>query len=189
VNGSVYFAGDTDTPPGGTANAVANDLNIAWNQGMGMGDTFPVGSLAGQLGGPGPVGKIIVPGVYEEGAALLLSAGFVATFDGQNLPNPVFIIKVGSDFSDVGTILLPSQIKLINGAVAKNIWFVVQRDVTIGSGTIWNGNILAGRTVTINNGSTVNGRVLAGASLIATSAVTLTGTPAALGPTTTISVP
>jgi type VI secretion system secreted protein VgrG len=184
VNGSIYYAGDP-FDAGGTANSVTNDLNIAWTEGMAKVDTFAVGSLGGQLGGPGPVGKIILPGVYEEGAALNFAAGDVATFDAQGDANAIFIIKIGSSFTDSGTLLLPTQIKLANGAQARNIWFVANASITIGSGTTWNGNILAGLTATINNGSTVNGRVLAGAS--GAGAITLTG--AASPSVTTITVP
>jgi hypothetical protein len=142
------------------------------------------GVLVGQLGAPGPVGKIIFPGVYHE-AALGLAAGLVATLDAQNDANAIFIFKVDSSFVDSGTLLLPTQIKLINGAQARNVWFITGLDITIGSGTTWNGNILAGRTATILDGSTVNGRVLAGAS--GAGAVTLTG--AASPSVTTINVP
>ncbi len=187
VNGSIYFAGDP-FDNGGTANSVSNDLNIAWVEGFNKVDTL-AGVLGGQLGAPGPVGKIIVPGVYNE-ANLGLAAGWVATLDAQNNANAIFIFKIGTvggagDFVDSGTLLLPTQIKLINGAQARNVWFVAGRDITIGSGTSWNGNILAGRTATVLDGSTVNGRVLAGAG--GAGAITLTG--AASPSVTTISVP
>src|SRR6185369_1515018 len=173
---------------GWTSNSVTNHLNVAWTDGMNKVDT-QAGLLLGQLGRPGPVGKIIIPGVYNE-ANLGFAAGTVGTFDGLNDANAIFIIKVGTiggagDFVDSGTLLLPTQVKLINGAQARNIWFVSRRDITIGSGTTWNGNILAGRTAVINNGSTVNGRVLAGAA--GAGAITLTG--AASPSRTSISVP
>ena len=183
VNGSIYFAGDP-FDNGGTASSVTNDLSIAWTEGKNKVDTFAVGFLAGQLGGAGPAGKVLLPGVYHE-AALGLAAGLVTTFDAQNDPNAIFIVKVDSSFVDSGTLLLPTQIKLANGAQARNIWFVAGLDITIGSGTIWNGNILAGRTAVINNGSTVIGRVLAGAS--GAGAFTLTG--AASPSVTTVTVP
>lgn len=187
VNGSIYWAGDP-FDNGGTANSVTNDLNVAWTEGMNKVDTL-AGVLLGELGAPGPVGKIIIPGVYNE-ANLGFAANTVATFDAQNDANAIFIIKVGTiggagDFVDSGTLLLPTQIKLINGAQARNIWFVVGRDITIGRGTTWNGNILAGRTATIKDGSTVVGRLLAGAA--GAGAITLTG--AASPSRTTVSVP
>lgn len=185
VNGSIYFAGDP-FDNGGTANSVTNDLQIAWNEGMNKPDTFAVGFLAGQLGGPGPAGKVLLHGVYDEGpaGALNLAAGSVVTFDAQNDPTAVFIIKAGT-FTDSGTLLLPTQIKLANGAQARNIWFVLNTAATIGSGTIWNGNILSGGTVTINNGSQLVGRALAGAA--GAGAFTLTG--AASPSLTSVTVP
>ena len=183
VNGSVRFPTDSDT--GATASAVMSALTAAWIEGFGKVDTFATGSLSGQL-----AGKTLLPGVYNE-ANLGLSAGGVATFDAQNNANAIFIIKVGTvggtgDFTDSGTLLLPSSIVLANQAQARNIWFVVGRDITIGSGTAWNGNILAGRDATIKDGSTVEGRVLGGAGGVA-GAIVLTG--AAAPSVTTITVP
>jgi Ice-binding-like/Bacterial Ig-like domain len=177
ARGSIFWAADP-FDNGGTANSVTNDLSIAWNEGKNKADT------------KGPVvnnelnGKILFPGVYHNDA-LGMAVGGVATLDAQNDANAVFIFKVDSSFTDSGTLLQPSRIDLINGAQARNVWFVTGLDVTIGSGTTWNGNILAGRTATINDGSTVNGRVLGGAS--GAGAITLTG--AASPSKTTITVP
>ena len=177
VNGSIYWAGDP-FDNGGTANSVSNDLNIAWVEGKNKQDT------------KGPVvdnelnGKILFPGVYHN-AALGLAVGGHATHDAQNDANAIFIFKVDSSFTDSGTLLQPSRIDLVNGAQARNVWFVVGLDLTIGSGTTWNGNILAGRTATINDGSAVKGRILGGAS--GAGAITLTG--AASPSKTTITVP
>jgi len=187
VNGSIYYAGDT-FDNGGTANSVTNDLQIAWNEGKNKVDTFATGFLGGELGAspvaPGFAGKVLLPGVYHE-AALGLAAGNVATFDAQNDANAIFIVKIDSSFSDSGIFGNTTEIKLANGAQARNIWFITGLDITIGTGTIWNGNILAGRTATVNSSSTVNGRVLAGAT--GAGAVTLTG--AASPSLTTITVP
>lgn len=178
VNGSIFWAGDP-FDSGITASAATTDLNIAWVEGKNKVDTQPT-IAGGQLSSPTPY----VPGVYHN-ANLGLAAGGIATFDAQNDANAIFIFKVDSDFVDSGTLLLPSTIVLINGAQARNVWFVAGRDITIGSGTTWNGNILAGRTATVKDGSTVNGRVLAGAA--GAGAITLTG--AAAPSVTTISVP
>ncbi len=183
VNGSIYWAGDP-YDSGATALAVTNDLNTAWVEGKNKADTFATGFLGGELGGPAPAGKILLPGVYHE-AALGLSAGNVVTFDAQGDPNAIFIIKIDSSFVDSGIVGNTTQVKLVNGAQDRNIWFIAGLDITIGQGTIWYGNILAGRTATIKDGSTVSGRVLAGAS--GAGAITLTG--AASPSLTSISVP
>jgi methionine-rich copper-binding protein CopC len=179
VNGSIYFAGDP-FDNGGTANSVTNDLNIAWTEARNKADTFIAGTIAGeQLDG-----KTLAPGVYHE-ANLGLAAGGLVILDAQNDANAIFIFKVDSTFVDSGTLLLPSEVRLANGAQARNVWFVTGLDITIGSGTTWNGNILAGRDATILDGSTVNGRVLGGAS--GAGAIVLTG--AASPSVTTITVP
>src|SRR5581483_8052720 len=106
VNGSIYWAGDP-FDNGGTANSVTNDLSVAWNEGKNKADTQ--GAVAGnELGG-----KILTPGVYHN-ATLGLSAGGIATMDAQNDANAIFIFKVDSSFVDSGTLLLRSQIKLLN---------------------------------------------------------------------------
>lgn len=179
VTGSIFWSADP-FDSGLTADTVTTDLTDAWNEGMAKVNTQPA-IAAGELGG-----KIFIPGVYEN-ANLTLSAGGVATLDAQNNSNAIFIFKttLGGDLIDSGTLLLPSRIDLINGAQARNVWFVVGRDATIGSGTTWNGNILANRTATILDGSTVNGRVLGGAG--GAGAITLTG--AAAPSVTAINVP
>ena len=179
VTGSIFWAADP-FDSGLTADTVTTDLTAAWNEGMAKVNTQPA-IAADELGG-----KIFIPGVYEN-ANLTLAAGGVATLDAQNDPNAIFIFKttLGGDLIDSGTLLLPSRIDLINGAQARNVWFVVGRDATIGSGTTWNGNILANRTATVLDGSTVNGRVLGGAG--GAGAITLTG--AAAPSVTTINVP
>ena len=178
VNGSIFWAGDP-FDSGATALGVTTDLNTAWVEGKNKVPTMP--TVAGdELSSP----VSYAPGVYHN-ATLGLAAGGTATFDANNDANAVWIFQVDSSFVDSGTLLLKSQIVLKNGAQARNVWFVTGLDITIGSGTIWNGNILAGRTATVNNGSTVTGRVLAGAS--GAGAITLTG--AASPSITTISVP
>jgi len=177
VNGSIFWAGDP-FDNGQTASAVTSDLNVAWNEGRNKADTK--GAIAAdQLGG-----TTFTAGVYHN-ANLGLAAGSTATLDAQNDPNAVFIFKVDTDLIDSGTLLLQTRIALVNGAQARNVWFVAGRDVTIGSGTTWNGNILAGRTATVKDGSTVTGRVLAGAA--GAGAITLTG--AASPSVTTVTVP
>jgi hypothetical protein len=173
VNGVIRHPTDSDA--GATATAVTTALTAAWVQGMAFANTQPA-IAADQLGG-----KTFVPGVYEN-ANLGLAAGTVATMNAQNNPNAVFIFKVtlGGDIVDSGTLLLPTRIDLINGAQARNVWFLSGRDITIGTATTWNGHILANRTAVVNGRSTVNGRVLAGAG--GAGAVSLVGV--ALVPTT-----
>lgn len=188
VNGSIYWKGDS-FDNGATALAVTNDLNKAWVEGTNKVNTFATGFLNGELGAlvtlAAPGGKTLIPGVYHESSSLGLARDNVVTFDAEGDPNAIFIIKIGADFIDSGILGNVTQVKLANGAQARNIWFIAGRDITIGHGTIWYGNILAGRTATINSGSKVSGRVLAGAS--GAGAITLTGADSPS--VTSISVP
>jgi hypothetical protein len=178
VNGKIYWAGDP-FDNGSTANAVTNDLNSAWVEGKNKVPNQP--TIAGnQLSSPTPY----VPGIYHN-PTLGMSAGGTATLDAAGDANAVWIFQDDASFVDSGTLLLPSKIVLINGAQAKNVWFIVGSDFTMGSGTTWNGNVLVGGTVTIKNGSTSVGRVLGGAA--GAGAVTLTG--AASPSVTTVTVP
>lgn len=177
VNGLIYWAGDP-FDAGVTAAQVTTDLNAAWSEGMAKVDTL------GPVAGDQMDLQTFNPGVYHN-ANLGLAAGGTTTLDALGDASAVFIFKVDSDFVDSGTLLLPTTVVLRNGAQARNVWFVTGRDITIGSGTNWNGNILAGRTATVNDGSTVLGRVLAGAA--GAGAITLTG--AASPSVTSITVP
>jgi hypothetical protein len=177
VRNSIFWAGDP-FDNGATANSVTTDLNTAWVEGKNKVPTKPA-ILGDQM-----AGKTFLAGVYRN-ATLGLSAGGTATLDAQNDANAIFVFQVDSSFVDSGTALLKSKIALINGAQARNVWFVVGLDLTIGHGTIWNGNVLAGRDVTILDGSAALGRVLAGAS--GAGALTLTG--AASPSVTSVTVP
>jgi len=173
VTGSIYYAGGPDNA---FAQQVTNDLNTAWIEGKAKIDTFATSYLSGQL-----AGKILTPGVYHE-TVLNLAAGGTCQLDAEGHANAIFIIKVDSDFTDSGIRTNPSQIELINKARARNVWFVIGGAATIGTGTTWNGNILAGGTLSISGGSTVVGRLLAGAA--GAGAFSMTTTP----PETSITV-
>ena len=54
-------------------------------------------------------------------------------------------------------------VTLLNGAQAKNVFWVPTQDATIGVGTTFSGTIVSGRDVTAVTGATINGRILAGA--------------------------
>ena len=179
VTGSIFFAADP-FDNGATAQKVTNDLNTAWVAARAKTPTMP--EMGGELSNPTPY----LPGIYHGATSpFTFSAGGTATMDGQGDANAVFIFQFDTDFTDSGTLLLPTKIILVRGAQARNIFFVAGRDITIGSGTTWNGNILAGRTATVLDGSTVTGRVLAGAA--GAGAISLTG--AAAPSITTIIVP
>lgn len=167
VNGTIFFAGDTDPAGSGvTASAVKNDLNTAWLQGMAKVATMTV--AGDQLSSV----NHYAPGVYLN-ANLNMAVGGLAILDGGGDANATFIFKVTTDLSDSGIVANPSVISLTGGTQAKNVWFVVGNDATIGDGSIWNGNVLAGNDLTINTGAKMLGRALSGAVNAGAGAISL----------------
>jgi hypothetical protein len=155
VNGSIYSAGDA-FDGGITAAAVKTDLKSAWDEARAK--TCDRGLVAAdELGGKSPL-----PGVWCN-ANLGLSANTVLTLDAAGDTSAVWIFQVGTTFTSTGAGGGLTRIDLINGAQARNVWFVVGADATIGDSIIWKGNVLVGNTLTLNSGAQMLGRALAGA--------------------------
>jgi hypothetical protein len=117
---------------------------------------------------PGPVmgnGQVLDSGVYFLPAASSLNAGL--TLDAQGDSNALFIFKIGGAFSTSAS----SEVFLINGALASNVFWVVEGAVPMAAGTIMRGTIIA------NNGaiSLGAGGMLEGRALSTTGAVSIYG--------------
>ena len=102
---------------------------------------------------PGPAG--IAPGTYTSGSTMLVSTPL--TLNGGGNANAVWVFQIGSSLTTTASVLLS------NGAQAKNVFWVPTQDATVGVGTTFNGNIVAGRDTTAQTGVVVNGRILTGA--------------------------
>jgi hypothetical protein len=178
VNGTIYWDDGTADSQSATALAVMTDLNTAFTTGMARPTPIATGYLSGEIGG-----KTITPGVYKEGSTLLCSGNLgVTTLDALGDANAIFIFQVGSSI----TASASCNINPINGAKARNIWFLATASATVGTGSIWNGNILVGSNISVLADSTVNGRLLAGALGAGVFSMTTTATgPASI----TINVP
>jgi hypothetical protein len=92
-------------------------------------------------------------GVYCSASTIGVTGGL--TLDGQGDPNAVFVFQAGSSLTGVGSI------NLINGALAKNVFWVNGASATIGVGSAWKGNIVAFSSITLNDSVTLIGRALA----------------------------
>jgi len=88
------------------------------------------------------------------------------TLDGQNNPDAVFIFQMAS------TLLTGdgSNVVLINGATACNIFWQVGSSATLGTTSHISGHILATVSITANAGAVIDGSLLANSG-----AVTLSG--------------
>lgn len=151
VNGVMH---DAD----GASAQCAVDLLIAYNQ---LDNTVPGFFPAPQLGN----GQLLTPGVYSISAAASLDLDL--TLNAQGDPNAVFIFQIDGPLSTGAD----SKIKLINGALACNVFWKVEGLVSMASGTSMKGTIIANNAaINMSSGDTLEGRAFSTAG-----AVTLDG--------------
>jgi Ice-binding-like len=96
-------------------------------------------------------------GVYagpSKGALLLTGP---LTLDGAGDPSSVFIFQTDSTLITSSG----STVNLINGAQECNVFWQVGSSATLGTGSVFRGNILALTSITVESGVTVHGRALA----------------------------
>lgn len=100
--------------------------------------------------------QILVPGVYDIAGPAVLSLDLI--LDGQNDPNSVFIIKIGGAFSSSSN----AKVKLINGALACNVYWKIEGLVSLATGTSMKGTIIANNAaIVMSVGDTLEGRAFA----------------------------
>ena len=132
-----------------------NDLTAAYNAAAAspVTATIPV-----ELGG-----TTETPGVYASPAGTFGITGTL-TLDAQGDPNAIFIFKAASTLITASA----SNVVLVNGAQASNVYWVVGSSATLGTNSILEGNVLAQASITVTTGVSLDGRALA-----RTAAVTL----------------
>ncbi len=101
-------------------------------------------------------GQTLLPGLYKTDAALAISSGDL-TLDAQGDANAVWVFQIGSTL----TTSPGRQILLARGALPENIFWQVGSSATVGTLSIFAGNILAWTSITLGDGATVHGRALA----------------------------
>jgi hypothetical protein len=101
-------------------------------------------------------GTTQTPGVYDSAAGTFGITGTL-TLNAQGHPNAVFIFKAASTLITAAA----SNVSLINGAQASNVFWVVGSSATLGAGSTLEGNVLALTSITVTTGTTINGRALA----------------------------
>ena len=110
-------------------------------------------------------GQTLVPGVYASSSSLGLTGTLTLNFEGD--PNAVFVFQAGSTLTTASD----SHVVLENDPAAPNacnVFWQVGSSATLGSGSTFEGTVLASDSVTAVTGAVVYGRLLA-----STGAVTL----------------
>jgi Ice-binding-like len=130
------------------AAAAQGDLTAAYTTLAGL----PCSSTVG----PDLAGLTLVQGVYCVNAAASNLTGTL-TLDAQGNGNAVWVFRMSSSLITSSG----STVSVINGGNACAVQWQVSSSATIGSGTIFVGNILALTSIAMNTGATLTGRALA----------------------------
>ena len=159
VNGTIH-AGDA------AAAQAQVDLTTAYNDAAGR--TVGAITVAGNLGG-----QTLAPGLYKSTSSLEISSGDL-TLDAQGDANAVFIFQMGSTLTTTSA----RQVILSGGAKAANIFWQVGSSATLGTTSVFKGNILALTSIALQTGATVEGLALArnGAVTLDSNTITIPGT-------------
>jgi hypothetical protein len=154
LTGIVYTVDATGPAASVTAptalTAAKGDLTTAYNDAAGRTATDIV-MLAGNIGG-----LTLTPGLYKSSGSLEVSSGDL-TFDAKGNTDAVFIIQIASSLTTTSG----RQMILSGGAKAANIFWQVGTSATLGTTSVFKGNILADQSISVNTGAVIQGRLLA----------------------------
>jgi hypothetical protein len=133
------------------ANATAANaqvsLTAAYNQLAAL-PCPPANAISADLGG-----TTKAAGVYCTATSIGVTGPL--TLDGGGDPNATFVFQAGTSLITAGNIVL------INGAQAKNVYWLVGSSATLGTASAWKGNIIALTSITLVDNATLIGRALA----------------------------
>jgi len=139
-------SGAIHTADGAAAQAQAT-LTVAYNDAAGRsGATTKAGDLGGQT---------LTAGVYKSTSSLGITGDL--TLDAQGNPDAVFIFQIASSLTTASA----SRIVLIGSAKACNVFWQVGSSATLGTTSVFKGNIMALTSITITTGVNLEGRALA----------------------------
>ena len=147
ITGNVY-ASDYAVPTPANMTTAISDMEIAYTDAAGR--TLPT---ATELGAGNIGGMTLSPGLYKWGTGVLIPTD--VTLNGG--ADDVWIFQIAQTL----TVSNGVHINLSGGAQAKNIFWQVFGDTTLGTTSVFNGNILCQTLIAMNTGVTLNGRALA----------------------------
>ena len=99
--------------------------------------------------------RTVTPGAYRYDTSAQLTGPL--TLDAQGDANAQFVFMIGSTLTTASA----SSVLLINGASPCNVFWQMGSSATLGTGTAFQGNLLALTSITLTTGASVIGRALA----------------------------
>ncbi|MDD2271226.1 MAG: ice-binding family protein [Desulfuromonadaceae bacterium] len=148
VTGKIYAA-DYATPTPAVMTAAVSDMELAFADAAGR--TSPDFT---ELGGGNVSGMTLSPGLYKWGTGVLITSAGVTLAGGAD---DVWIFQIAQNL----TVNNSAIITLSGGAQAKNIFWQVAGQTTLGTAADFKGVILSKTLISMNTGTKMNGRALA----------------------------
>lgn len=183
VTGKIYTCTVSTTGPTSAAvnpvsctratNALA-DARVAYNALKGLPAGSDPSTAGGNLGG-----LRLAPGVYTAAGSSFRIQNADLTLDAQGNANAVFVFQMATTLTVGGPgAAFPQRITLVNGALAKNVYWQVGSAATINAagGGEMAGTIIAEQGVTVSTAGTPPTAVLNGRALSLNASVTLVDT-------------
>lgn len=147
VTGKVYAADMASPTPSNLTTAIS-DMQTAFTDAAGRVTPDFVELHVGDLGG-----KTLIPGLYKWGNTVIAPSSFEINGD----ENSIWIFQIAGDL----TISSDINVTLAGGAQAKNIFWQVSGEVSIGTNAHFEGIILSKTAINMTTGASLNGRALA----------------------------
>jgi len=147
VTGKAYAADYTAPTPTAMTTAI-NDMQNAYVDAAGR--TLPT---ATELGAGNIGGMTLAPGLYKWSTGVIVPTN--VTLSGG--ANDVWIFQIAQNL----VVSSGVQVVLSGGAQASNIFWQVAGQTTLGTTSVFNGNILDQTAIVFNTGATLNGRAFA----------------------------
>jgi hypothetical protein len=151
VIGDIYAA-DNASPTPATLTTAISDMNAAYTDAAGRATPDFTNLGSGEIGG-----LTLTPGLYKWTTGVTISTS--VTINGG--PNDIFIMQIS------GTLTMASakSVILTGGVVASNIFWQTSGAVTIGTNSVFNGNVLGATAINLQTNAAANGRLLAGTAV------------------------
>jgi len=148
VTGKVYAADYAPPTPSNLTTSIG-DMETAFTDAAGR--TSPDQT---ELGAGDISAMTLAPGLYKWGTGVLITNAGVTLSGGAN---DVWIFQVAGDL----TVDNAAIVHLTGGALAKNVFWQVSGQTTLGTTADFSGIILSQTLISLNTGAVLNGRALA----------------------------